>query len=75
MMLQAMNFDYICKHVSVGEWGTGDGETEGRRDGERKNLIFRLSLLLSFSPSLLLSFSIPRSDYILAAAASTARRR
>src|SRR5262249_54035645 len=26
MMLQAMNFDYICKHVDSGEWGVGSGE-------------------------------------------------
>jgi hypothetical protein len=25
MMLQAMDFDYICKHVIVGEWGIGSG--------------------------------------------------
>src|SRR5262249_25336415 len=73
MMLQAMNFDYICKHVSVEEWGMG---TEGKVDkgtrgqGDRKFLIL-------LSPPLLVSlssFHIPRSDYILAAAASTARR-
>jgi hypothetical protein len=28
MMLQAMDFDYICKHVDSGEWGVGSGEWE-----------------------------------------------
>ena len=31
MMLQAMNFDYICKHVSVREWGM---VTKEQRDKE-----------------------------------------
>src|SRR5215813_12873109 len=54
-----MNFDYICKHVSVGEWGTGDGGKERIREGERGSLIFRPSLRLFVSLSLRLSFSIP----------------
>ena len=32
-MLQAMNFDYICKHVSVGEWGDGNKRTKGQGRG------------------------------------------
>src|SRR5215475_1550132 len=39
VMLKAMNFDYICKHVSVGEWGMGaegQGDKETRGQGDRK---------------------------------------
>ena len=74
MMLQAMNFDYICKHVSVGEWimvtkgqkdKEGDVETMG---GKFLTLLF--PLLLVYRSSL----PILHSGYVLAAAASTARR-
>jgi hypothetical protein len=30
-MLQAMNFDYICKHVSVREWGVRGRNWEGEQ--------------------------------------------
>src|SRR5215813_1485249 len=48
MMLQAMNFDYICKHVDiiVGEWGQKDKGT--RRQGAENSLSLRL--LFSLSP-------------------------
>ena len=73
MMLQAMNFDYICKHVSVGEWGM---VTKGQRDKEGDGEMRGGKFLIPLSPLLLVSlpsFLILHSDYVLAAAASTAR--
>ena len=39
VMLQAMNFDYICKHVSVGEWGMGNGNKRTRGLGDKEQEI------------------------------------
>ena len=74
MMLQAMNFDYICKHVSVGEWGIvtkGQSNKEGEEETRERKFLIPLSPLLLVS---LPSFPNLHSYYVLAAAASTARR-
>jgi hypothetical protein len=56
MMFQAMDFDYVCKHVSVGEWGM-EVETERRRDREKEGGRNLNSPCLSVSLSLRLSVS------------------
>src|SRR6266511_1020128 len=53
VMLKAMNFDYICKHVSVGEWGIGNGNKRARGLGDKEQEI-PYSLVCG-SPCLLVS--------------------
>jgi hypothetical protein len=67
MMLQAMNFDYICKHVGIRGVGNGGQKNKGTMKQWTGNSLVPASYCLPiFIPH-------SRSNYILAAAACTAR--